>query len=242
MKISSDVRSSRRSGFTLVELLVVIAISGVLAVVAFYFARSGLNKAAASKSLSNIRQSGMVLLTHSQDMNGKLQYYGGGGSAGFDVRVYNIVRNTLGLNISGGTGNKGELCDIMHWNPTKLKPVNYHWNCFAVNFTNVPDFNVAWANENLTSPTAYSVRTLIPSVVTRPEAYPLLITSSTSTGDEIFRILESNGDLVGLRSSGKALASMLDGSAREMDPTDLKKAGFTRAYDNSKTPPKLRTL
>lgn len=242
MKISSYAYRRRTRGFTLVELLVVIAISGVMAMVAFYFARSGLNKAAASKSLSNIRQSGTVLLTHSQDMNGKLQYYGGGGSAGFDVRAYNIVRTTLGLNISGGTGNKGDLCDIMHWAPTKLKPVNYHWNCFAVNFTNVPDFNVAWVNENLTSPVAHSVRTLIPSVVTRPEAYPLLITSSTATGDEIFRILESNGDLVGLRSSGKAMACFLDGSARELNPTDLKNAGFTRAYDNSKTPPKLRTL
>lgn len=242
MKLSSYILPRRTRGFTLVELLVVIAISGVLAVLAFYFARSGLNKAAASKSLSNIRQSGTVLLAHSQDMNGKLQYYGGGGSAGFDVRAYNIVRTALGLHISGGTGNKGDLCDIMHWSPTKLKPVNYHWNCFAVNFTNVPDFNVTWMNENLTSPVAYSVRTLIPSAVTRPEAYPLLITSSTATGDEIFRILESNGDLVGLRSSGKAIACFLDGSARQLDPTDLKSAGFTRAYDNSKTPPRLRTL
>jgi len=43
-------------------------------------------------------------------------------------------------------------------------------------------------------------------------------------------------------NAGKANAFMFDGSARLMDKADLKKAGFSKAYDNSKTPPKLITL
>ena len=59
---------------------------------------------------------------------------------------------------------------------------------------------------------------------------------------EIFRIIGSNNDRVGLRNVGKANASFLDGSGRMLAPADLKKAGFTKAFDNSVTPPKAIQL
>lgn len=237
----SSIRGGSR-GFTLTELLVTIAIVGTLATIAFLFARKGLEGAANSRSMSHMRQSGALLLIEAQEKNGRFQYYGGGGSAGWDMRHYNIVRNALGLKTSGGEGNRGDLCEIMHWNPVKLKPNNYHWNCFAVNFTNVPDFGAVWQNETIPTPVSHSARTLLLSSVTSPDRYPLLATSSTSTGEEIFRILESNGDLVALRANGRAQVFMMDGSAREMNRTELKAARFTRAYDTRTKPPKSITL
>ncbi len=95
---------------------------------------------------------------------------------------------------------------------------------------------------NVTGLNSYTGSTLIPASVLRPDAYPFLIDSSTSAGDEIFRILESNGDCVGLRNSGKANALFLDGSARSLGRPELKKAGFTKAYDNRTRPPRLIPL
>jgi predicted pyridoxine 5'-phosphate oxidase superfamily flavin-nucleotide-binding protein len=71
-----------------------------------------------------------------------------------------------------------------------------------------------------------------------------LIDSSTAIGMEIFRIEEKFGDCVGLREAGgtKASAFLFDGSARHLDKADLKKAGFTKAYDNSTPSPKSVTL
>lgn len=81
------------------------------------------------------------------------------------------------------------------------------------------------------------MKSLSPVSVSRPGDYPLLIDSSSADGREIFRIAEGSGDCVGLRESGgKANAFFFDGSARLMDKTDLNKAGFKNAYDNSTTP------
>jgi len=58
----------------------------------------------------------------------------------------------------------------------------------------------------------------------------------------MFQIFESSDDLVGLRNSGRAHGYFLDGSARELSPADLKQAGFTKVYDNSNRPPRVRRL
>ena len=225
-------------GFTLTELLVTIVIVAVLATIAFLFARKGLESAANSRSLSHMRQSGALLLVDAQEKNGRFQYFAGGGSAGWDIRHYNIVRKALGLRTNGGEGNRGDLCEIMHWNPAKLPPNNYHWNCFAVNFTNVPDFGAVWQQETIPTPVSHNARTLVLSAVISPNRYPLLATASTAAGDEIFRVMESNGDFVALRANGRAQVFMMDGSAREMDRNELKAARFTRGYDTSTRPPK----
>jgi hypothetical protein len=136
----------------------------------------------------------------------------------------------------------------MHWDMKKLPPILPHWNCRAINFQNVtyPDGTTTiWTQEAVKNAdgTTANVKSISMASVSRPESYPLLIDSSTADGREIFRINEGNGDCVGLREAGgKASAFLFDGSARMMDKSDLKRAGFKKAYDNSTTPPKSVNL
>ena len=132
----------------------------------------------------------------------------------------------------------------MFWDSKKLSPKLPAWNCRAINFKNVPDLKAVWKTESLKDSQGRSanVASLIIGDVTRPGVYPLMIDSSTSSGDETFRI-NDNSDCVGLREAGKkANAFMLDGSVRSMGLPELKTVGFTKAYDNSTTPPKLISL
>lgn len=236
----------RKPGFTLVELLVVIAIVAVLVATSFMFARKAMDKAASSRSLSRMRQSGMILLSDAQDKNGRMQYAADALQADSPLLPYNIVRNALGMEVSAGQSPTG-LCDIMHWDPVKLKPTNYHMNCYGVNFTTIAGVGdrrgVEWLDETIiTDDSELAVRTLIAATVDRPETYPILLDSSNARGEEVFSVIESEGRYVALRNSGKAHGYFLDGSAREMGVIELKKAGFSKAYDNSTTPPKSRTL
>lgn len=223
-----------------------IAIVVVLASVVFMFARQGLAKAAASKSLARLRQSGSILLADAQEKNGKMQYAVDAEPVDSEFLPYNIVRKSLGIEISSQQTALG-LCDIMHWDAAKLKPAIYPRNCFGVNFTDIPDvpagFGVTWTDETVgTASGDVAVRTLISTTVNRPGFYPILLDSSNAQGEEIFRIREADGGYVGLRNSGKAHGFFLDGSARALDKGELKAAGFTRACDNSTTPPKMLRL
>jgi prepilin-type N-terminal cleavage/methylation domain-containing protein len=246
MKVPHLILFRRHSGFTLVELLVVIAIVAVLALTAFTFARRGLDRAAASKSLSRLRQSGTILLAEAQEKNGRMQYAVDDAVVDSPLLPYNIVRASLGIGFSAQR-SAVQLCDIMHWDAVKLKPADFHRNCFGVNFTNIPDDpegrGVQWIDEMLaTENGTYEVRTLINAAVNRPDAYALLLDSSNTRGEEVFRIREDEGGFVGLRNSGMAHGFFLDGSARQLDSTGLKNIGFTRACDNSTSPPRMRNL
>lgn len=164
----------------------------------------------------------------------------GGAGAGIDLRPYNIVRDAL--NIPRDANNEG-LCAIMHWDPAVLPPNVLHWNCYAVNFQTVEELGAVWKQESLPCQSgSFHVKTLRVGSLSRPDTYPLLIDSSMSNGAEIFRILESSNNLVGLRYDGKANAFFFDGSVRSIDKAALKKAGFTKAYDNSTKPPELVTF
>lgn len=243
MKTSSlrPINGSRR-GFTLVELLVTISIVAVLATLVFLFARRGMDGASASRSLSGIRQSGAILLADAQDKNGRFQFRADDGSAADERLPYNIVRSAIGLDLTGGAGDAGDLCEIMHWDPSRLKPSNLTQNCYGLNFTDVPDSGVVWQPGESESSGDATLLSLIAATVTQPGRHPLLVTSSTSTGAESSRVMDSSSSLVGLRARGRALAFMLDGSSRELDRSALKDAGFTRAYDNRTQPPTPVTL
>jgi len=237
-----------RRGFTLIELLVVIAIIAVLAVLATMVAQFALAKAAGARGLERIRQSGLVLLSNAQDNGGKMQYSAGAyddidGQPAF--MPYNIIRKEEGLIYIGAQADTN-ICTHMHWDYVKLKPAIYQQNCFGVNYTLVPDItnpgvNIAnWTDGTVTvaGGAQVAVKTLILTTVTRPDAYPILLDSSDSLGNECFQIGGDAGGLVGLRNSGKANGFFLDGSSRVLDKVDLKKAGFTEAYDNTVKPPK----
>jgi hypothetical protein len=105
----------------------------------------------------------------------------------------------------------------------------------------VPQFGVKWQVEN-NRPDSSNGRVLSIPTVQRPEAYPILLDSSTAAGKEIFRVGIVGTELPGLRNQGKAHAFFLDGSARALGRGDLKQAGFSTAYDNSTSPPKLINL
>lgn len=246
MKVPHPIPFQRRCGFTLVELLVVMAIVAVLAVSAFVFARQGLDKAASSKSLSRLRQSGTILLVEAIERNGKMQYAVNDAAVDSPLLPYNIVRTTLGIEYSQQQ-SAIHLCDIMHWDAVKLKPTDFPRNCFGVNFTNIPDEGdgraVQWIEETLTDDNgSHELRTLITASVNRPETYALLLDSSNTQGEEVFQIREDEGGFVGLRNSGKAHGFFLDGSARQLDVSELKNQGFTRVCDNRTNPPRMRNL
>jgi prepilin-type N-terminal cleavage/methylation domain-containing protein len=228
----------RRNGFTLTELLVVITIIAVLAGIAFTATSNLKERAGASKRVSYVRQAGTILLAKASETNGRCQLFSGG-SGSFDFRPYYIIKAELGMEI-----NDTNETDIMFWDSKKLPPKLPAWNCRGVNFKNVPDFNVVWTTNSIKDSQGRNanVASLNIGLVTRPGAYPLMIDSSTSSGDETFRI-NDNADCVGLREAGKkANAFMLDGSVRSMGIAELKTAGFTKAYDNSSSPPQLISL
>ena len=229
-----------RRGFTLVELLVVIVIIAALAAIVITFTRRVQQSAQASTRLSNIRQAGTVLLGIAADRNGRCAYFSGG-NGNFAYRHYLMARNELG---QSGSGNR--ILEIMHWDSKKRPPSkgNEHWNCRAINFKNVtyPDgTSTRWTQESVKDGSGSSghVKSLSIAAVARPNSYPLLIDSARAGGGEIFRIDEGNGDFVGLREGGgtKASAFFFDGSARHMDKTELRQAGFRKAIDTSKKPP-----
>lgn len=242
MKTPPRIRHRSSRGFTLVELLVTIAIVAVLATLVFLFARRGLDGAAASRSLSGMRQSGAILLADAQDKNGRFRFRVDAASPAEELLPYNIVRAAIGLKLTGGAGDAGDLCEIMHWDPARLQPGRQTEHCFGLNLTDVPDSGVVWHNDASGSPPDADVRTLVAAAVTAPGRHPLLVTSSDAAGEECFRVLESGGELVGLRANGRAQAFMLDGSTRELDRAALKDAGFTRAHDNRTQPPRPMTL
>lgn len=238
--INRDI-SRRKTGFTLIELLVVIAIIAVLAVALFSVTGKIREKAKASTRLSDIRQSGSMLLTPAAENNGRCAYFSGG-TGNFEYRPYLMIRREI-------RSTENSLLDMMHWDAGRLPPTpgNQHWNCRAVNFQNVtyPDgTSTRWIQQSIRdgADRAGNLKTLSLASIERPWAYPLLIDSSNSSGAEIFRINEAAGECVGLRESGKAGAFLFDGSSRLMDKADLKKAGFTRAYDNSTKPPEVISL
>lgn len=242
MKLKSPGSKPRRSaGFTLVELLVVIMIIVVLAVITTGFIKRGMSRAESATAMSNLRQCGTILITRALEKNNRLSLFSGGASGSFDERTYNIIRDYFG-NPKGTWNNQLQnRADLMHWNPKKLPPANFHWDCYAVNFTDVPRFGVGWQVDN-GRPDGSNGRVLAISSVQRPESYPILLDSSTASGREIFRVGIVGTELPGLRNQGKANAFFLDGSAKSLDKDDLRKAGFSKAYDNSKSPPSLINL
>lgn len=243
-----NMTRSSRSGFTLVEVLVTVTIIAALAAIILSVTRKLQQSAAASNRLSAIHQAGSLLLGLASENNGRCSYFAGGNSA-WDYRHYLILRNEMGaIKETGASGKNTDYVAIMHWDATRLPPgANPHWNCRAINFQSVtyPDGSTTkWTQESVKNRdgTSANVKSLSLASVSRPGDYPLLIDSSSANGKEIFRVSESTGDFVGLRESGKASAFLFDGSARLMSKVELKKAGFTKAYDNSATPPKALNL
>lgn len=230
-----------RPGFTLVELLVVITIIAVLAAITFTVSTKLRTRAEGVKAFNNIRQCGMILLSDAQEKNNRVEFFSGGGTGGFNIRAYNIVRSYMQYEPSRWNNQPANLLEIMHWNPKRLPPVNFHWNCYAVNFTDVSRFDVRWRIENGRQDGS-NVRMLALSTVARPAAYPLLVDSSTAAGGEIFRVGVVQTELPAMRNAGKCHSFFLDGSARPLDAAGLKAAGFRAAYDTSTSPPTLINL
>lgn len=241
MKFHPMNRRARQTGFTLTEMLVAIVIIIVLATVTFAVTRKMIARAESATAMSNLRQSGTILFTSALEKNNRFSFFSGGASGGFDERAYNIVRAYLGNPQAAWNNQIQNRADIMHWNPKKVPPNNFHWNCFAVNFTDVRDFGVTWEVQNGRQDGSNGRVLYIPTV-SRPESYPILIDSSTAAGKEIFRVGVVATELPGMRNDGKANAFFLDGSAKALDRQALKAAGFTKAYDNRTTPPVLINL
>lgn len=231
----------RPAGFTLVELLVVIGIVVLLAGLALTMVNRSMARARSANAMSNLRQCGMILLSDASEKGDRLNFFSGGASGGFDLRPYNMVRAFLGKPQGEWNNLLQNRIDVMHWDPKRVPPKNFHWNCYAVNFTQMLDWGVEWKIENGRADGSNG-RVLQLSKVIRPESYPILMDGSTSDGSEIFRVGIVANEMPGLRNQGKAHAFMLDGSGSSLDRKGLRDAGFNRAYDNSTDPPRSITL
>lgn len=227
------IRRRSSAGFTLIELLVVIVILAVLGGLAFTVARRAMNAADATTCLNHLRQSGSALLQHGQESHGRLSLAFGHGDAPESL-PYGVVGSIIPPQNFEGSHPR---IKAMHC-PCAPDPETSHHNAYGVNFHDSEIAGATWkSQDNPGGGSGASERlTLIFATVDNSTRYPLLMDSSIASGDEQFRILEDSHP--GLRHGGKANAFFLDGSAKPLDPSELGRLGFDRAYDCTQLPPR----
>lgn len=222
------------AGFTLIELLIVITIIAILVALVMTGFNEVKKRAAAAKRLNDIKQAGQMLIAKAPEQNGRLIFLGDGVNPKHKDLPYNLVLESQGINPATAEVPN----PIMHFDVKNLPATGYQFECYGINYMDVVDNNVAWQTQVVVDGTeTNTMRSLKLLDVRSPGFYPLLMDSSKSDGKECYRIIEGNGELVGLRYNTKANALFLDGSARSLDKEALKKAGFTKAYDNTESPP-----
>lgn len=78
MKKTQTNLASKRQGFTLVELMIAIVIIAVLGALSFSMAQKVKTKANLTASLQRVRDLGPILMTYSQDQNGRIPVWKSG--------------------------------------------------------------------------------------------------------------------------------------------------------------------
>ena len=105
-----------RRAFTLVELLTVVAVIAILAAILIPLVGSVRDRANSSKSVSNLRQIGVIVQTYANENNGRYpqcQWWGDG-----STNWYNFVHNELrGVNLEFHNRAKTPLEDTILWSP-----------------------------------------------------------------------------------------------------------------------------
>jgi len=238
--LGGGTRPRRLPAFTLVELLVTIAIVIILAALAFSVLRS--SKAAAERAtcINRLRQVANLLISSASDTGGHLQVLREG-SGESDFQPYFIVRDQLEVPADPFEAHYSRMRDVMFC-PSAPAPETAHLHSYGVNFTPNVRAGVTWRDELFEDSEGRTgtLATLPLASVSGPSDYPLVADSCHSSGQQFFRIIET--DRVGLRHGDRANAAFLDGSARSLGHEDLGKLGFKDAYDTSTNPPDIVDL
>ena len=213
-----------KKGFTLIELLVVIAIIGILAALLFPVVSKAMDSAKDTECISRMRQVGFAYVNEANDNDGEIGLFEGGTGA-FEFRPY--FRALTLLDIEGAKGSSAEIMSC----PMAPDPAAIHWNTFGVNFLDIDELNYVWKSGTVTdgSGSSATVSVLNTHKVGKPSQAPLIVDSSQTDGQQIFRITPGD-DRLGLRHDGRGNGFFLDSSVQKIDEAFAEEIGFPNAW------------
>ena len=230
------------TAFTLIELLTVIAIIGILAAILIPVVGKVRDGARAANCISNLRQTGFLVLNMIEDNNGTLVSQRGGGGVGL---MWTQMLNSQGY-LSSVEERQILYCpsvdsfaDVSDSNPFDSGP--WHWKTYGLfMIPNFPEPDVG-ANTRVSpgfgQPEVNAFR-MLAHAVRDPSLFPLLGDSQrTSDFAQTFRITSRsvNGDGLRLVHNGRANLFFLDGHLEAADAVRLGDLGMESAYVHDST-------
>ncbi len=233
-----------KPAFTLIELLTVIAIIGILAAILIPVVGKVRDSARASNCISNLRQTGFMVLHMIEDNDGSLVSQRGGGGVGLmwtqllsSQGYLNSVEERQIL-YCPSVDNFANVSDA---NPFDSGP--WHWKTYGLFM--IPNFPEPDVGANTRASPGFgqgevNAYRLLANAVRDPSLFPLLADSQrTSDFSQTFRITSRtvNGDGLRLVHNGRANLFFLDGHLEAADAVRLGDLGMGSGYlhDSSAT-------
>jgi prepilin-type N-terminal cleavage/methylation domain-containing protein/prepilin-type processing-associated H-X9-DG protein len=226
----------RKRAFTLIELLVVIAIIAILAAILFPVFAKARERAKQSKSLNNIKQLAIGVMTYSQDYQETFPGWVNNAATGNAVYAHNCWDEQINASIkSKDVYHNGDTGIKSYSDPTRQRKVTYGLNGLLItpplaNFTGNADFT----SVNAANPPA----PLSPSAISNPAGTILfaeLSTNAVMTGT--YGAAPNPVPIVGTAATGTgssdwqgAWAGWIDVSPRAFVETGTAAASYNEPY------------